>query len=290
MLDEIIGMKEEKVVVFSQWERMTRLVSQMLTNKKIGYQYLHGGIPSKRRQALFTQFNNDPACKVFLSTDAGGVGLNLQAASCIINLDIPWNPAILEQRIARIYRLGQKRNVSVINLVAKGTIEEKMLGVLKFKKGVAAGILDDGDNNIFLGGQKFNRFMESVESVTDGIPGIAEQPVTETTERNAEKEMAKAPAQPELPEGEITDGIYARDEGKINATPLEDRVIQTGVFFFEQLAKSLSSPESTKQLVDKLTEKDKVSGQTYLKIPVGNEQVIENVLQLVGGFLKGLKH
>lgn len=290
MLDEIIGMKEEKVVVFSQWERMTRLVSQMLTNKKIGYQYLHGGIPSKRRQALFTQFNNDPVCKVFLSTDAGGVGLNLQAASCIINLDIPWNPAILEQRIGRIYRLGQKRNVSVINLVAKGTIEEKMLGVLKFKKGVAAGILDDGDNNIFLGGQKFNRFMESVESVTDGIPGIAEQPVTETTERNAEKEMANAPAQLKLPDGEVTDGIHAPEEGKINAIPLENRVIQTGVSFFEQLAKSLSSPESTKQLVDKLTEKDKVSGQTYLKIPVGNEQVIENVLQLIGGFLRGLKH
>jgi hypothetical protein len=67
-------------------------------------------------------------------------------------------------------------------------------------------------------------------------------------------------------------------------------VIQTGVSFFEQLAKSLSSPESTKQLVSRLTEKNKVSGQTYLKIPVGNEQVIENALQLIGGFLKGLKH
>lgn len=290
MLDEIIGMKEEKVVVFSQWERMTRLVSQMLTHKKIGYQYLHGGIPSKSRQALFTQFNNDPACKVFLSTDAGGVGLNLQAASCIINLDIPWNPAILEQRIGRIYRLGQKRNVSVINLVAKGTIEEKMLGVLKFKKGVAAGILDEGDNNIFLGGQKFNRFMESVESVTDGIPGTAEQPVAETAERNAEKEMATAPAQLRLPDGEITDAIHEPGEEKINAIPVEERVIQTGVSFFEQLAQSLSSPESTKQLIDKLTEKDKVSGQTFLKIPVGNEQVIENALQLIGGFLRGLKH
>ncbi|HRP54838.1 DEAD/DEAH box helicase [Agriterribacter sp.] len=290
MLDEIIGMKEEKVVVFSQWERMTRLVSQMLTAKGIGYQYLHGGIPSKSRQALFTQFNNDPACKVFLSTDAGGVGLNLQAASCIINLDIPWNPAILEQRIGRIYRLGQKKNVSVINLVAKGTIEEKMLEVLKFKKGVAAGILDDGDNNIFLGGQKFNRFMQSVESVTGDIPGAAELSVSETAERNAEKEMTTAPAQPELFDGEITGGIHEPEEEKIKAMPAEDRVIQTGVSFFEQLAKSLSSPESTKQLVNKLTEKDKVSGQTYLKIPVGNEQVIENALQLIGGLLRGLKH
>jgi hypothetical protein len=59
--------------------------------------------------------------------------------------------------------------------------------------------------------------------------------------------------------------------------------------FFEQLAKSFSNPESTKQLVSRLTEKDKVSGQTYLKIPVGSEQIIENALQLISGFLRGLK-
>lgn len=289
ILDEIIDMKEEKVVVFSQWERMTRLVSQMLTNKGIRHQYLHGGVPGKNRQALFTHFNNDPDCRVFLSTDAGGVGLNLQAASCIINLDIPWNPAILEQRIGRIYRLGQKRNVSVINLVAKGTIEERMLEVLKFKKGVAAGILDDGDNTIFLGGQKFNRFMQSVESVTGGIPGATEQSASENAERNAEKEMTTAPAQMELFAREITDSVREPEQEKIKTLSAEDQIIQTGVSFFEQLAKSLSNPESTKQLVSKLTEKDKVSGQTYLKIPVGDEQVIEKALQLIGGLLGGLK-
>ena len=108
ILDEIISMPGEKVVIFSQWERMTRLVAKMLTEKEIGFQYLHGSIPSKDRQALFTHFNNDADCRVFLSTDAGGLGLNLQTASYMINLDIPWNPAVLEQRIGRIYRLGSK--------------------------------------------------------------------------------------------------------------------------------------------------------------------------------------
>ncbi|NJO91976.1 MAG: DEAD/DEAH box helicase [Chloroflexia bacterium] len=116
ILDEVFAEDNEKVVIFSQWERMTRLVAIELEKQKVKYQYLHGGIPSKKRGILYDEFNNDPECKVFLSTDAGGVGLNLQSASILINLDIPWNPAVLEQRIARIYRLDEKRNVSIINI------------------------------------------------------------------------------------------------------------------------------------------------------------------------------
>jgi SNF2 family DNA or RNA helicase len=68
---------------------------------------------------------------VFLSTDAGGVGLNLQhAASVVVNMDLPWNPAVLEQRIGRVHRLGQTRGVQVVNFIAENTIEEGMLSVL----------------------------------------------------------------------------------------------------------------------------------------------------------------
>ncbi|MCK4748296.1 MAG: DEAD/DEAH box helicase, partial [Bacteroidales bacterium] len=133
ILQEIISEGDEKVVVFSQWERMTRIVATELDNRAIGYEYLHGGIPGVKREALFTGFNTDPAKRVFLSTDAGGTGLNLQSASCMVNLDIPWNPAVLEQRIGRIHRMGQKRKVSVINMVSVGTIEHRMTEVLKFK-------------------------------------------------------------------------------------------------------------------------------------------------------------
>jgi hypothetical protein len=103
---------------------------------------------------------------VFLSTDAGSTGLNLQHASTLVNMDLPWNPAILEQRIARIHRMGQTRPVRIINFVAKGTIEEGMLSVLAFKRSLSEGVLDGGNGEISLGGSRLNRFMKDVENVT----------------------------------------------------------------------------------------------------------------------------
>jgi hypothetical protein len=103
---------------------------------------------------------------VFLSTDAGATGLNLQHASTLVNMDLPWNPAVLEQRIGRIHRMGQKRPVQIVNFVAKGTIEEGMLSVLAFKRSLSAGILDGGTSEISLGGSRLSRFMREVESVT----------------------------------------------------------------------------------------------------------------------------
>jgi hypothetical protein len=115
---------------------------------------------------LVERFRHDPDCRVFLSTDAGSTGLNLQHASTLVNMDLPWNPATLEQRIARIHRMGQKRPVRIINFVAKGTIEEGMLSVLQFKRSLSAGILDGGAGEVSLGGSRLNRFMKDVENVT----------------------------------------------------------------------------------------------------------------------------
>jgi len=290
ILDEIISMPREKVVVFSQWERMTRLVAKMLTEKEIGFQYLHGSIPSKDRQALFTHFNNDSDCRVFLSTDAGGLGLNLQTASYMVNLDIPWNPAVLEQRIGRIYRLGQKKNVSIINLVAQGTIEERMLEVLKFKRGVAAGILDGGDNNIFLGEDKFKQFMKSVESITGSLPEVTMHNITGAEEINTEKELSVAiieTTQKDLFEEEVI--VEEKSFSAGSAAPaIEDEVLEKGTGFLENLVQVLSNPESTQRLVNKLTETDAATGKTYLKIPVSNTQVVENALKLFGSLLSGM--
>ena len=111
ILDSYLVGGNGKVVVFSGWERMTRLVAQELTQRGVRFEYLHGGIPSAKRKDLVNNFTDQPDSRVFLSTDAGSTGLNLQAASLIVNLDLPWNPAVLEQRIARIYRIGQQRNI-----------------------------------------------------------------------------------------------------------------------------------------------------------------------------------
>ncbi len=169
LLDDLFVLPDAKAVVFSQWTRTQDIVIRRLDARDVGYVSFHGGVPSEKRLALVERFRDDPACRVFLSTDAGSTGLNLQHASTLVNMDLPWNPAILEQRIARIHRLGQKRPVQIINFVSKGTIEEGMLSVLAFKRSLSAGILDGGTGEISFGGSRLNRFMKDVENVTGSM-------------------------------------------------------------------------------------------------------------------------
>ncbi len=140
ILDEEIASNGHKAIVFSQWAKMLNLTEPVLDRLKLGYVKPTGDVPTAKRGALIEQFFEDDATRVFLSTDAGGVGLNLQAASLVINLDLPWNPAVLEQRIARAHRHGQPHTVNVINLIAQGTIEERMLDTLAAKRNVFAGV------------------------------------------------------------------------------------------------------------------------------------------------------
>jgi SNF2-related domain/Helicase conserved C-terminal domain len=166
LFEDLFAEPEAKAVVFSQWTRTHDIIIRRLKARELGYVSFHGGVPSDKRPALVERFRDDPTCRVFLSTDAGSTGLNLQHASTLVNMDLPWNPAILEQRIARIHRIGQIRPVRVINFVAKGSIEEGMLSVLAFKRSLSAGILDGGSSEISLGGSRLNRFMKDVENVT----------------------------------------------------------------------------------------------------------------------------
>jgi len=142
ILDEEVASNGHKAIIFSQWANMLALTEPALEKLKVGWVKLTGSVPSAKRGALVERFFQDPQCKVFLSTDAGGVGLNLQAASMVINLDLPWNPAVLGQRIARAHRHGQRQPVNVINLIAQGTIEERMLDTLAAKRAVFDAALD----------------------------------------------------------------------------------------------------------------------------------------------------
>ena len=136
ILSEEIAGNGRKAIIFSQWAKMLSLTEPVLKKLGLGWVKLTGDVPSKKRGRLIEQFFEDPKCSIFLSTDAGGVGLNLQAASMVINLDLPWNPAVLEQRIARAHRHRQLSTVNVVNLVAKDTIEERMLDTLAAKRAV----------------------------------------------------------------------------------------------------------------------------------------------------------
>ena len=133
---------EVKVIVFSEWVRMLELVRELCAKLGLGCAWHTGSVPQQQRRAEINRFKTDPACRVFLSTDSGGVGLNLQAASVVVNCDLPWNPAKLEQRIARAWRKHQTRAVTVFNLVATDTIEHGMLATLADKQSLADGVLD----------------------------------------------------------------------------------------------------------------------------------------------------
>lgn len=196
---QLNGQASPKVVIFSQWERMTRLVAQELERSGVEFVYLHGNVPARERQNRVESFQNDPQVRVFLSTDAGAMGLNLQAASIVINLDLPWNPAILEQRIGRIHRIGQMRGIEVIDLISAGTIEEEMMTKLRFKSALFEGVLDGGEDAVFLSDDKFSGLLDSLDS-------YMEEPMADTAlieqqeEPQATRPQAETPKEDEGPQ------------------------------------------------------------------------------------------
>jgi hypothetical protein len=142
IFDEVLADPTTKVLVFSEWERMLELVRERVGERGVGFAWHTGSVPQQRRRAEIRRFKDDPLCRLFLSTDSGGVGLNLQAANVVINLDLPWNPARLEQRIARAWRKHQTRPVQVINLITEGSIEQRMLALLAGKQALADAVVD----------------------------------------------------------------------------------------------------------------------------------------------------
>jgi len=159
---------QRKVLIFSEWVRMLELAQERLNRLKIGYALHIGSLPQQRRRQEIIRFKEDPECRVFLSSESGGVGLNLQTASVVVNLDLPWNPAKLEQRIARAWRKHQKNRVNVINLVAQDTLEHRMLATLTFKQGLADAVLDArGEIGAFEGNNARGAFMARLAEVMD---------------------------------------------------------------------------------------------------------------------------
>ncbi len=169
VLEECLEDSDVKVIVFSEWVGMLDRVREWADKHRIGYAWHTGSVPQKQRRAEILAFRQDPDCRLFLSTDSGGVGLNLQNASVVINCDLPWNPAKLEQRIARAWRKNQLNPVTVVNLVAEGTIEHGMLASLSQKMELAQGVLDGtGDltkMTLRSGRQAFLKRLEQVMAV-----------------------------------------------------------------------------------------------------------------------------
>jgi superfamily II DNA or RNA helicase len=290
LFGDLFADPEAKAVVFSQWTRTHDIIIRRLEARGLGYVSFHGGVPSERRPALVDRFRTDPACRVFLSTDAGSTGLNLQHASTLVNMDLPWNPAILEQRIARVHRMGQARPVRVINFVAKGTIEEGMLSVLAFKRSLSAGILDGGSGEIALGGSRLNRFMKDIENVT-GRMGESEAvtPAEEAGNSIAAADEVRSADAAEA-NADIDAGDIARPDGA--AAPQHDpapdpwlALAQVGA----QFVAALTAASDPKAASHPWIERDPATGAQSLKMPLPPPETARQLADALSALAEGLR-
>ena len=131
-----------KVLVFSQFTSMLRIVEKELQKNNLSYEYLDGQTASKNREAKVKRFQSDETVRIFLiSLKAGGVGLNLTEADYVYLIDPWWNPAVEAQAIDRTHRIGQTKNVFAYRMICKDTIEEKVLQLQEKKRKVAQDII-----------------------------------------------------------------------------------------------------------------------------------------------------
>ncbi|WP_411680744.1 DEAD/DEAH box helicase [Clostridium thailandense] len=134
----------EKLLLFSQFTSVLKKIAKLLEDKAINYLYLDGSTSSKERIRLVNEFNSSDESKIFLiSLKAGGTGLNLTSATLVIHFDPWWNPAVEDQATDRAHRIGQKNVVEVVKLVARGTIEEKIILLQEHKKELIGSIITD---------------------------------------------------------------------------------------------------------------------------------------------------
>ncbi len=177
IIEELVKENNRKVVVFSEWTTMTFLIAKHLSDVKIPFVELSGKVPVKKRQKLIDEFTNNPDCKIFLSTDAGGTGLNLQAADCVINFELPWNPAKLNQRTGRVNRIGQtSKCINVINLIAKQSIEEKILSGIQMKTDLFKGVFEDGNDFVDFSNEKKAGLINKLREMMDEEPDTIARP------------------------------------------------------------------------------------------------------------------
>ena len=142
---------KRKVIIFSEWIKVHKLIGRLLRKNNIGFAELNGKIPVKSRGELIRKFETSEHCNVFLSTEAGGAGLNLQVADTLINFELPWNPAKKNQRIGRIDRIGQKSSkLTIFNLITRNSIEQQIAAGLLVKQNLFDGVLGNNANTNFV--------------------------------------------------------------------------------------------------------------------------------------------
>lgn len=280
LLDELLEDPQAKAVVFSQWLGTHELIVRRLAQRGWNHVLFSGSVPGDKRGALVEKFHDDPACRLFLSTDAGGVGLNLQhAAAVVVNMDLPWNPAVLEQRIARVHRLGQSRGVQVVNFVGQGSIEEGMLSVLAFKKSLFSGVLDGGESEVFLQGTRLSQFMKSVEQVA----GAMGEDEADAGPREMTPTLAET-ATPIAESADRNDAIVAADAA--DAADPWAVVLEAGAALLQGLAAARAGTGAGNGTAPISIERDPVTGQASIRLPLPEPAVLQRLAKAFEPWLR----
>jgi superfamily II DNA/RNA helicase len=219
LIGDLVLSQRRKVVVFSQWRRMLRLAEwslrDLLGDRGLRAVFFTGAErPSQRTQSV-VDFHDDPRASVMFLSDAGGVGLNLQkAATACINLEMPWNPAVLEQRIGRIYRLGQTQPIDVFNLVSEGSIEARIAGLVRTKQALFAGLFDGTSDEL-----RFDTaasFLTSVERIVErSVPDVSTAAMTDAdaTETDVEETPSQTSAEAATVDTALSDDLTSEVAG-----------------------------------------------------------------------------
>jgi SNF2-related domain/Helicase conserved C-terminal domain len=306
LLDEVFVDPAAKAVVFSQWLGTHELITRRLAARRNhngngapawGHVLFSGSVPGDKRGALVDRFHDDPDCRLFLATDAGGVGLNLQhAAAVVVNMDLPWNPAVLEQRIGRVHRMGQTRGVQVVNFVGQGSIEEGMLSVLAFKTSLFAGVLDGGEHDVFLQGTRLSQFMESVEQVA-GAMGEADadaagEPLVTTAHAGDLPQTvdgARASAQVSAAAQANQPAQPPAEDAASRAAPADPwtALFEAGATLLQGLATARTTAAGTPSGAAPITiERDPVTGQASVRLPLPDTAVLQRLAQALEPWLR----
>ncbi len=176
LIRQIVLEQGRKIVLFSQWRRMLTL-AHWATSDLVGGNGLRSGFftgqeGQRRRTQNIVEFHDDPDFRILFTSDAGGVGLNLQrAANCVINLELPWNPAVLEQRIGRIYRIGQTQPIDVYNLVCEYGIEARIAALVGSKQAFFKGLFDGDSDSVQF--EQASNFMARVQKLYEPAAALA---------------------------------------------------------------------------------------------------------------------
>ena len=165
-LDELMKLVDDvgdiKLLVFCSFTKMVDIIGETLSEKNVGNIAIHGKkTPANERIGTINTFNSTPAIKVLVTSDILQTGVNITSANYLVNFDILFNPAKMEQRIGRIDRMGNEHStINIINFIAEETIEEDVYKIYKDKKDLSLDVIDEGKVEARLTWKKIKSLME----------------------------------------------------------------------------------------------------------------------------------